>query len=322
MSITAQIQAGTPREEHCVAIKPGGLSASKQGHHVFEGISAQSAGARALCMHVIAIPPGGRARAHLHEDHESAVYMVEGEVALLVRRSPTATASKTATSRAPCRSKTDPPQQTRAPTPLRLGLRPSAPQRRRSTLAGWPTFRPALPAWISTGLDTRVCWSRLNGAGEFGGQIDWRSRAEIASPGRYDERSSRVSASADFDRAIEASHRALDQIATGDPSGFFELYSQRDDATLANPFGPPARGRDQIEEAGRRAASNYRDGRAIEFENFAKCLTADLAYILEIERFETKVAGSAEVSPVALRVTSIFAPRTERGSFCIGTLTQ
>lgn len=131
-----------------------------------------------------------------------------------------------------------------------------------------------------------------------------------------------MSASADFDRAIEASHRALDQIATGDPSGFFELYSQRDDATLANPFGPPARGRDQIEEAGRRAASNYRDGRAIEFENFAKCLTADLAYILEIERFETKVAGSAEVSPVALRVTSIFAPRTERGSFCIGTLTQ
>ena len=31
-------------------------------------------------MHVIAIPPGGRARAHLHEAHEAAVYMVEGEV--------------------------------------------------------------------------------------------------------------------------------------------------------------------------------------------------------------------------------------------------
>jgi uncharacterized RmlC-like cupin family protein len=67
-------------EQHCLAIRPGSLSNSKQGHHVFEGISAQSAGARALCMHVIAIPPGGRARAHLHEDHESAVYMVQGEV--------------------------------------------------------------------------------------------------------------------------------------------------------------------------------------------------------------------------------------------------
>lgn len=79
MSITAQIHA-MPIEEHCVAVKPGGLSHSKQGHHVFEGISAESSGARALCMHVIAIPPGGRARAHLHEDHESAVYMVQGEV--------------------------------------------------------------------------------------------------------------------------------------------------------------------------------------------------------------------------------------------------
>ena len=80
MSIAAEIQPAAPTEEHCIAIKPGGLSHSKQGHHVFEGVSAQSAGARALCLHVIAIPPGGRAKAHLHEDHESAVYMLEGEV--------------------------------------------------------------------------------------------------------------------------------------------------------------------------------------------------------------------------------------------------
>jgi ketosteroid isomerase-like protein len=115
-----------------------------------------------------------------------------------------------------------------------------------------------------------------------------------------------VAASEDFDRAIEASHRALDEIARGDPSGFLELYSQRDDATLANPFGPPGRGRAQIEENARRGASNYRDGRVIGFDSFAKCITADLAYILEIERFEAKVGGSEEVTPVALRVTSIF----------------
>jgi len=111
-----------------------------------------------------------------------------------------------------------------------------------------------------------------------------------------------------FDEAIEASHRALDEIAKGNPEVFFALYSRSDDATLANPYGPPARGFTQIEEAGRRAASNYRDGRAIEFENFAKYLTAGLGYILEIERFEAKVAGSDEVTPVALRVTSIFRP--------------
>src|SRR6201997_2972505 len=110
----------------------------------------------------------------------------------------------------------------------------------------------------------------------------------------------------DFERTVEESHKALDEIARGDPSRFFGLFSDREDATLANPFGPPARGRREIEEAGRRAASNYRDGRALAFENFATRVTADLAYTLEIERFETKVAGSDELRPVALRVTSIF----------------
>ena len=68
-----------PQRQHCIPVRPGSLSQSKQGHHVFEGISAQSTGARALCMHVISIPAGGRARAHLHADHESAVYMAQGD---------------------------------------------------------------------------------------------------------------------------------------------------------------------------------------------------------------------------------------------------
>jgi len=80
MNAAAQVHDFRPTEQHCVAIKPGGLSHSKQGHHVFEGISAQSTGSHGLCMHVIAIPPGGRARAHLHEGHESAVYMLQGAV--------------------------------------------------------------------------------------------------------------------------------------------------------------------------------------------------------------------------------------------------
>jgi ketosteroid isomerase-like protein len=42
-------------------------------------------------------------------------------------------------------------------------------------------------------------------------------------------------------------------------------------------------------------------------------VTRDLAFTLEIERFEAKIAGSDEFSPVALRVTSIF--RLEDGSW-------
>ena len=66
-------------ERHCIVVRPGASSDSKQGHHVLEGISAQTTGARALCMHVITIPAGGRARAHLHAAHESAVYMAQGD---------------------------------------------------------------------------------------------------------------------------------------------------------------------------------------------------------------------------------------------------
>jgi len=64
-----------------------------------------------------------------------------------------------------------------------------------------------------------------------------------------------------FEQAIEASHRALDEITRGNPEPFFGLYSRSEDATLANPYGPPARGFDEIEAAGRRAAANYHDGK-------------------------------------------------------------
>ncbi len=54
------------------------------------------------------------------------------------------------------------------------------------------------------------------------------------------------------------------------------------------------------------AASNYRDGDATGFENIAKCVTSDLAYLVEIERLRSKVGGRSDVTPLALRVTSIF----------------
>lgn len=52
----------------------------KQGLSYFSGISAQTAGASQLCLHVLVIPPLGRARAHLHEHHESAILLIDGEV--------------------------------------------------------------------------------------------------------------------------------------------------------------------------------------------------------------------------------------------------
>ena len=51
----------------------------KQGLTYFAGISAESAGAQALCLHMLTLPPGGRGHAHLHEHHETAIYVLAGQ---------------------------------------------------------------------------------------------------------------------------------------------------------------------------------------------------------------------------------------------------
>jgi uncharacterized RmlC-like cupin family protein len=66
----------------CKVISGRGAYQGKQGLNVFEGVSAQSAGSTALCLHVITIPPGGRAKPHLHEHHESSVYVVSGRAGM------------------------------------------------------------------------------------------------------------------------------------------------------------------------------------------------------------------------------------------------
>ncbi|RAP77519.1 cupin domain-containing protein [Paenibacillus montanisoli] len=66
----------------CVKIKASGSYSGKQGFDYKEAISAQTAGSSALCMHLLTIPPGGRAKAHLHESHESSIYVLSGHAAM------------------------------------------------------------------------------------------------------------------------------------------------------------------------------------------------------------------------------------------------
>ena len=46
----------------------------------FVGISGQTAGAKGLSMHVVVIPPGGRAQPHIHVGYETGIYVLEGKV--------------------------------------------------------------------------------------------------------------------------------------------------------------------------------------------------------------------------------------------------
>jgi len=112
----------------------------------------------------------------------------------------------------------------------------------------------------------------------------------------------------DFDALIEPYHQALRAIVNGDPSACKAMYSDGEDVTVANPFGGVARGRAEVEERLERAAANYRDGEIVGYETRAKLVTPKLAYLVEVESYRAKVAGSDEFSPVSLRVTSVFRP--------------
>ena len=112
----------------------------------------------------------------------------------------------------------------------------------------------------------------------------------------------------DLDAAIAQSHVALGEFAKGDPEPLKAAYSQREDVTLANPFGPPVRAWKNAAETMERAAMLYREGEVVGFDNVATYVTPDLAYIVEVERYRAKVGGGDEITPVVLRVTSIFRP--------------
>jgi ketosteroid isomerase-like protein len=112
----------------------------------------------------------------------------------------------------------------------------------------------------------------------------------------------------DVDRLIEQYQLGLEEFVKGNPEAVKKLFSHRDDVTLANPLGPPARGWDQVAATIERAASNFRDGEDLHCETVAKYVTPELAYTVWIEQVKAKVGGRDEIVPTALRVTMIFRP--------------
>ena len=62
----------------CKVIRGGAAFHGKQGMDYFAGVSAESAGSTGICMHMLVLPPGGKARPHYHESHETAIFQIEG----------------------------------------------------------------------------------------------------------------------------------------------------------------------------------------------------------------------------------------------------
>ena len=61
-------------------VRGGESYRGKQGPNYIPGVSAQTVGSRALWLGSVTLPPrGGRTKAHIHENHESAFYLISGE---------------------------------------------------------------------------------------------------------------------------------------------------------------------------------------------------------------------------------------------------
>lgn len=117
-----------------------------------------------------------------------------------------------------------------------------------------------------------------------------------------------MSAIDDVDQLIERYRLALGEFMKGNPEPVQNLFSHREDVSLANPYGPPVRGWERVAEVMEHAASLRRDGEATSFETVAKYVTSELAYVVQMEQFKAKVGGSEEITPYSLRATMIFRP--------------
>ncbi len=116
----------------------------------------------------------------------------------------------------------------------------------------------------------------------------------------------------DVDELIEQYHLALGEFMKGNPDPVWELHSQREDVTLANPRGGITHGWEQVAQRMKDVASGRREGEA-SFEIVEKYVSPELACVVEMERAKAKFGESEDVTSYALRATILF--RREDGTW-------
>ena len=61
-------------------VRAGAKYRSEQGSDYDPGVSAETVGSKTLFLGIVTLPPGARTRAHVHERHETALYVLSGEI--------------------------------------------------------------------------------------------------------------------------------------------------------------------------------------------------------------------------------------------------
>ena len=60
-------------------VRPGGTYVGQQGFTYGAGASKETVGAQSICMNVLPMPAGARAKVHFHDKIETIAFMLEGE---------------------------------------------------------------------------------------------------------------------------------------------------------------------------------------------------------------------------------------------------
>ena len=101
-------------------------------------------------------------------------------------------------------------------------------------------------------------------------------------------------------------HQSVAAFIQGDATVQTPLWSRRDDVTLANPLGPPAKGLDKVFQLMDRASSQISDGEGYAFDTISRVETNDLVYEVGIERNRAKLGDAVKRVAISLRVTTVF----------------
>ncbi len=123
-----------------------------------------------------------------------------------------------------------------------------------------------------------------------------------------------MSAADDFHQTVEQVEAAASHFITGDAAPYKAWWSHADDLTILGGWGASEKGWEQVGPRLDWAAGRFGGGQTT-YEPLAMGMSGDLAYAIGIERGEARVAGSEQVSPIALRVTHIL--RREEGAWKI-----
>ena len=62
----------------CRVVRSGAACEGKQGLTYLRGLTGETVGSHGISMTVLTLPDGARAKTHLHQDVETAVYVIEG----------------------------------------------------------------------------------------------------------------------------------------------------------------------------------------------------------------------------------------------------